>query len=84
MVSKNFSWRMVSEWSSQNRLYRWIELSLPRISKEKRRKILDTVLDDNASAIGFNPVGLMEWWTKGSIVSKPTQKFFIIVILEKL
>lgn len=70
------SYEIVNEWVLQNRTYKLLKFSLPNVSARTRRIILERVLNE------LGAIGLIEWWLRGSIVKKPRQHFYGIVILE--
>jgi hypothetical protein len=74
--SEVVSYYQVSERTSQGRVYRLLRMSIPKTSKEKRRRILDEILNEEKA------IGIVEWWTRGSIIHKPKTEFQILVITE--
>lgn len=61
----------------ENRVYHLISLTLPKMSKPKRKKILEVFLERTGA------IGSFEWWTHGSILRKPVTTFELILIFEK-
>jgi hypothetical protein len=67
---------IVDERLSQDRAYMLVRCSLPDANLKTRRRVLAELLERR------NTVGLIEWWTRGSIVRKPWGQFYIIVIAD--
>jgi hypothetical protein len=61
----------------QERIYLLVRCSLPEMSAKARRKVLESY-SDRKNAIGF-----IEWWDRGSILTKPREEFYVIVVLRK-
>lgn len=73
--SKQFvSYEIVSEKNANNTTYKLVKNRLLEVSREKRKKILESIMDKE------HAFGLIEWWSKGSIVSKPRKEFYIILL----
>lgn len=59
-----------------SRIYQLVRFSISEVSTDKRNKIIQAVLDESGA------IGLIEWWTKGSIVQKPKSQFYAILVFE--
>jgi hypothetical protein len=59
---------------SQDRVYLLVRCSLPDANLKTRRRVLAELLERR------NIIGLIEWWTRGSIARKPWREFYVIVI----
>jgi hypothetical protein len=71
----NVSTCVIGESVLEDRTYRLIRISMPKVSSKTRNKILERILDEE------NGIGLMEWWDHGSIINKPKHDFYIIIIV---
>jgi len=67
---------IISEKHSKERIYKFLRFSLSQTSNVARKKIINKILDRERS------VGIIEWWTGGSIVHKPKSEFQAILISE--
>ena len=52
------------------------KISLPRVSKKNRKKILDGILDESKA------FAMMEFWQRRSIVYKPMFEFYVILLYD--
>jgi hypothetical protein len=59
-----------------DRIYQLVRFSLPDVSSRKRTLIIHDFLNQ------ANAIGLMEWWTGGSIVKKPRRDFQAVLVLR--
>lgn len=59
-----------------SRVYALAKLSLPQVSRGRRRKVLEKVVQESGL------IAVIEWWTKGSIVAKPKSDFLGILVFS--
>ena len=67
---------VLDEKITQSRTYQLIRFSIPKQSSKIRRRIMEKILDES------DAIGLIEWWSKGSIIHKPKWEFYSILVLE--
>ena len=65
---------IVARKNSKDRIYLLLRFSLSRGSTTARRRFLKRFMEKR------NAIGLIEWWTKGSIVKKPNLQFYGILV----
>lgn len=70
------SYEIVGERISQGRVYRLVKCSFPDVNARARKRILEKYLDTNGA------IGLIEWWTRGSIARRPWRMFYVILVLD--
>jgi RNA-binding protein YhbY len=68
--------RVLAEKSLQTRRYKLVRISLSKINREARRKLLDKILDEKGT------IAVIEWWGEGSIIHKPKERFYLIIVSE--
>jgi len=66
----------VGERLSEGRAYLLVRCSLPDANPRTRRRVLTELLERRYT------IGLIEWWTHGSIARKPWREFYVIVIQD--
>jgi hypothetical protein len=67
-------YEIVKERLLQDRAYQLVRCSLPDANPRTRRRVLAELLERRKT------IGLIEWWTRGSIVRKPWRQFYGIAI----
>ena len=70
-------YRILDTKVTNSRTYALVKFSLPDSSTKKRKETLEKIIQETGS------IGLMEWWTKGSIVHKPRSNFYGILVFRK-
>lgn len=68
---------IVVERHSEDRTYQLVKFSLPDIGRKGRRDAIEELLSRN------DAIAAVEWWTKGSIVNKPWEQFYIVLIRRR-
>lgn len=74
---KNHQYRVLNTKVVNSRVYQLIEVISPSKSSKERSNFLHKLLEETRA------VGLIEWWTKGSIIKKPKRQFLCVLILQK-
>ncbi len=74
---KNVSFKAIAKYSSYDRGYELVRVSLPSVSRTVRKRILESLLDEPRT------VGLLEWWARGSLAKRPWRDFHVVVVREK-
>ena len=69
-------YQVVNQKVMESRIYQLVRFSLSEVSTGKRRRIVQTILSESGA------IGLIEWWTKGSIVKKPKSHFYAILVFK--
>ena len=59
-----------------NFIAKYAKISLPRVSKKTRKKILEGILDESKA------FAMMEFWRRRSIVYKPMFDFYVILLYD--
>lgn len=70
-------YRVISEKVVPGRVYKLIEVTSSSTYSKTRSNFLHKLMER------ANAIGLIEWWEKGSIVRKPQNRFFCVLILHK-
>jgi hypothetical protein len=64
----------VKERLMEDRAYQLVKCFLPNANLGTRRRVIAELLKRDKT------IGLIEWWTRGSIARKPWREFYVIVI----
>jgi hypothetical protein len=70
------SYDVIFQKRTTSRVYRLVKLSLPNVSTNQRKRVIETLLD------GRGAIGLIEWWMRGSIVKKPKWQFYCLLVFK--
>lgn len=70
------NWRVINAKVVDKRVYKLIEVISASESSKARSNFLHRLLEETRA------VGLIEWWTKGSIIKKPKGQFLCVLILR--
>ncbi|MEM2980557.1 MAG: hypothetical protein QW385_04200 [Thermoproteota archaeon] len=70
-------YKILAEKSEKGVIYKLFEFELPCVSGQKRRRILEAVMERTGA------YALIEWWTRGSILYKPKYHFHAILLFKR-
>lgn len=76
-IDKNYQITELSYKVVGNRVYKLIRVVSSFKSSKKRSDFLHRLLEQNRA------VGLIEWWTNGSIIKKSKRQFLCVLISRK-
>lgn len=76
MDKKLSDWRVINTKVVGSQVYQLIEVVSPSKSSKERSSFLYRLLEETRA------VGLIEWWTKGSIIKKPKGQFLCVLVLR--
>lgn len=78
-ITKRFgplSYEVAARKIANDRVYLLLRFSFLKDAKITRKRILEKFIDET------NAIGMIEWWTRGSIVKKPQLQFYGILVLK--
>jgi len=70
------NYRVINTKVVGGRVYQLIEVVSPSKSSKERSNFLYRLLEESGA------MGLIEWWTKGSIIKKPKRRFLCMLIFN--
>jgi hypothetical protein len=73
----SFYYTVIQHRILNGRDYQLLKITLPSVGRKTRIKMLESFLEDK------DAIGIIEWWSHGSIAEKPWREFYIILILKR-